>query len=191
MERRLEVMPSPREKRKLADALADAGVGSRRVAIELLYLLPDSFVAAYEQLFHETFSLGDEGKGQANERQADLGRAKGSGAGSGSGSRKGSVFPVKNEKKLDQKAWVDRKLREIARKISSGEVEDEGRYKCGQRTSQARRSAGGCGKWNEKNWIYCPYCGHQNRLKIVNEGPGVGQGTEKAPADSSTPKTQT
>lgn len=154
-------MTTARDKRKLADALADAGVGSRRVAIELLYLLPDSFVAAYEQLFHEALSLGDEGKGEQNDEQARVGRSKGSGASSGSSSRKGSVFPVKNEAKLEQKNWVDRQLRKLARTMAEGVVVED-RVKCGQRTERLRKSKMGCGKWMEQGWKFCPSCGLDN-----------------------------
>jgi len=169
-------MTSAREKRKLADALADAGVGSRRVAIELLYLLPESFVAAYESLFHEALSLGDEGKGRQNDEQAALGRAAsgGSGKGSGGGSRKNSVFPIKNDEAFAKKEWVDRQLRKLTRAMNGGVGlnEQEERFKCGQRTEKARAEKKGCGKWQEKNWIYCPFCGWQNKMKIVNVPEG-------------------
>lgn len=173
-----------RERRRVADALADAGVGARRVAIELLYLLPDSFVSEYERLYHEAFTLGDEGKGARDEKQAALGKAKGKGSskGSGKGSSKGSVDPIRSEKALEQKAWVDRQLRKLARTMKAGDRTDEGRYKCGQRTEKARKEKRGCGKWNEKNWIYCPFCGYQNRLVNSNrEGNRMmtGSGNEK------------
>lgn len=177
-------MTSSRDKKRLADALADAGVGARRVAIEVLYLLPEGFVREYELLFHEALSLGDEGKGGVNDAQATLGRAaSGLKGGSGGGSRRHSVFPVKSEAALEKKLWVDRQLRKLTRAMqqhagaseTAGINATEGRYRCGQRTERSRNQKRGCGKWQEKNWIYCPYCGTQNRTKIVNTPPSPGR----------------
>jgi hypothetical protein len=157
---------TPREKKRLADIMGDAGVGARRVAIELLYLLPADFVTTYEDLFHRAILLGDEGRGAREDAQAELGRASGktkgkdwgSRGGSGDGSRKGSVFPVNEKEAFEQKEWVDRQLRKLARQIKMGAGSGvAARVRCSGEDSN--KNGNGCGRWLEEDWDFCPRCG--------------------------------
>lgn len=160
---------TPGEKRRLAERLSSSGLNSRRVAVEILYLLPDTFVKAYQDLFHEAVLLGDEGTGAKADRDAELGRAKG---GSRQGSRRGSsVFPIKSEEKARQKDWVDRQLRKLARAINTGEVGGPGeRTKCGSYKAKDKELGKGCGKYIEEGFGYCPGCGRKAR---PDKKPGV------------------
>lgn len=178
---------SVRERKKLADALSSAGMNARRVAVEVLYLMPEDFIAQYETLFFATYSTGEEGRGGLADRDAEVGKARGkakrertietklgpewgSRDSSGKGSRRSSVFPVKSEEMMEQKLWVDRQLRKLGRQIKTGEkglagAAGVGRVRCGLRTnsnvSVKDKEGKGCGKWLEKEWRFCPSCGRQ------------------------------
>lgn len=161
---------TPGEKRRYAELLSSSGLNSRRVAIEILYLLPPTFVKAYEDLFHDAVLLGDEGSGQKADRDAELGRAKG---GSRQGSRRGSsVFPIRNAERARQKDWVDRQLRKLARGITTGEAGLGKRLKCGdykrgQKLRAGEKESKGCGKFVEDDWRHCAGCGRQAQPERV------------------------
>lgn len=159
-------MTELKDKKRLADALAGAGLDTRRVAMEVLYLLPTEFIRTYEAIFHEAISLGDEGSGTKADRDAELGRAKGSGAHSSVHSRKNSVFPVKDLEAFQQKEWIDRKLRSLTRQIKKGAGLPglAPGLKCGWRVTEEgklvrRERVKGCGKYLEEAWKFCPSCG--------------------------------
>lgn len=157
---------------RLAEVLSSAGVHENRVALEILYLLPKDFVAAYTELFHNALSMGDEGKGAEVERKVQLGRAEGKRVTRASGDSMGGArkakkkaprgWAVKSTLALQRKEAVDRKLRKLAREVMSGE-DKIARVRCGE------GSGSGCGKWLEDGWSFCPGCGVQCEL-------GDGQG---------------
>ena len=161
-----------RAERILAEVLSAAGVNERRVAVELLYLLPRDFTLMYEQVFHEAYSLGDEGRGGREEGKGEVGLARRKaggkegeirGVGSGGG-KKGSVFPVRNMDAVARKDWIDRQLRKITRAVRSGGggIGDGEGLRCGWRRDGegvlVKRDKG-CGKFMEPNWNWCPSCG--------------------------------
>lgn len=177
---------SPAEKRRLADVLSSSGVDSRRVAVELLYLLPESFVVAYTEMFHRAYALGDEGKGAAEAEKAALGKwdkgkgkpGRGGSGGGGGGGR--SVFPTRDAGAALQKAWVDRSLRKLARAMLMGEGAgaELNRQRCGKfkegkslvnegeiESEKEKEEGKGCGKWIEEGWEFCPRCGRRARRR--------------------------
>lgn len=161
------------DRKKLAEVLASAGVDAGRVAIEILYLLPEGFVREYERLFHDALTTGEEGRGRADEQKALLGKAVGkrtirSGgetmgaakAGKKAPDRIGGGFVVRNDERWGEKQRVDRELRKLARGMAGERT--TGVVKCGSKAGRKETEeteAVGCGKWLEGNWKWCPYCG--------------------------------
>lgn len=177
------------DRKKIAEILSSAGVDAGRVAVEILYLLPEGFVREYERLFHDALTTGEEGRGGADEEKALLGKATGKrvtrAAGETMGGAKtgkkapdkiGGRMVVRNAERWGEKQRVDRELRKLARGMAGGRK--SGVRKCygevavaekktpgdGEREGRGGRirteiESRGCGKWLEGEWQWCPYCG--------------------------------
>jgi hypothetical protein len=145
---------------RVAEALASAGVGHGRVSVEVLYMLPDEFVQSYVRLFlralrEDVSGGGMAGEGKASGRAGDRMQRKGKPVGKrkipgvGGGRRYRTHWVVRDEKALERKRKIDRRLRRIAAEMSKRKVEDE---KCG-----------GCGRFIERDYLHCPWCGQGKR----------------------------
>lgn len=108
-------------RRRLQEILTRSGVDEGRVALEVLYWLPEEFIKDYIQLFQKALSLGDENHGAGEEAKA--GKAKVSSkrrgkpksmAAQGGGKKyyKGE-WVVKDDNAFEVKRRVDRKLRRV------------------------------------------------------------------------------
>lgn len=117
-------------RRRLADALAAAGVGQGRVSLEILYMLPPEFVRAYTRLFDqalkEELASGGGGDRDENVRKAIKGKprlkARGKERGWSQGARAGgrrykNHWVVRDEHAFKVKASIDRKLQRMVREI--------------------------------------------------------------------------
>lgn len=154
-------MDSVRFRQRLAEALSRGGLNEQQVAAEVLLLLPEQFLTAYEVLFLEAWQkvgggvrIGDPDaevpvalKWRTSSSQVET-RGTASPKGSGSISK---GLGVKSTKAAATKEWADRQLRKIAREINARMSDD---------TSPVRRCAGGrCRRIAESTWNYCPACG--------------------------------
>lgn len=148
------------------DMMASGGVDHRRMAQELLFFLPRGFCDAYEQLWYRGVAAkgtdgGSDERGRSNLAKAELGRAQGGGKG-GAGKRRShkKYWVIADERALEIKDRVDKRLRGIAREIQQElkEIDDERNGgKAGE--GKSARMCGECGRLVGEGWKYCPYDG--------------------------------
>ena len=116
-------------RRSMAYELTDRGLlQSQKLAMEVLYLLPDGFIQFYEALFHRALMVKDNsamgGKGGGVEKargrtSMQLGQTERGPQAAGSGKRwKNPAFTIGDEAAFEVKAWLDRELGTLARKAS-------------------------------------------------------------------------
>lgn len=95
--------------------------------------------------------------------------------GVGKGRRHRTVWTVRDERALEMKGRIDRKLRRLGRELR-GFLGDEGE------TLAARRCSGrSCKRFVELEWRFCPHCGADQRSKRSlrkEERSGRGSGKE-------------
>lgn len=163
----------------VAHPVTDGGVGSggrRKIVIvdgeiagAVLGFLPKKFVVCYEGLLDKAYGErrldasgsmgGDKGEGRVKARKTS-GRTSSSSvdktlAASGGGKdRNRAEIAFKNERAVDFRRLVDRRLRRIARDIEEFFAGDDGELRSGK-----RRCNGRCRKIGDSDWIYCARCG--------------------------------
>jgi hypothetical protein len=170
-------------RRRLTEAAAAGGVPHSRASLEVLYLLPDSFLRVWIELFDAALKLPSSPTG-GTVRQGELGKAnsgdalrgthKGlrtdssANAGSaphlgGGAEKKGpGGWHVKNTRALEIKGRMDKRLRSLARDIRRelAGVEDDGRDENGRQRAVAEvLQCSGCGRIADRAWNWCPHCG--------------------------------
>lgn len=152
---------SVRFRQRLAEALSRGGLNERQVMAEVLLLLPEQFLTAYEVLYLETWQkasgsvvVGDPNaeKPVAVKWRTSSGQTETRGGASKKGH--GSVskgLGIKSVRAAATKEWADRRLRAMAREITQ---------RMGDEDTPIRRCSGArCRKLAEARWVYCPYCG--------------------------------
>jgi hypothetical protein len=155
--------------------LAEGDSGRRKLIVvdgeiagAVLAFLPKKFVWFYEQLV----DLGYGEKrvdGGSGRRRDDVGRSSGlkatgrlsSGhvdktltAATAGKTKNHAEIQFKNEKAVDFRRLVDRRLRRLAREIEEFLVEGSGKLRSGK-----RKCGGRCKKIGDPDWVYCPRCG--------------------------------
>lgn len=185
-------------RRRVADVMSAAGVNSGRIAMEVLYWLPEDFCRLYMQVTDKALVIdtgvkskmgsqaGDEGQikarvGTGPTRGKTAGglhtRTSGAHAKGGGGKRYRTVGVVRDEDAFELKLLVDRKLRELA-----GIIEDSqrgrGRNARGQKIevvrasephpSQPREGKGETGETHEENLV--EEISGDRTLRIVSGG---------------------
>jgi hypothetical protein len=172
-------------RRRLQQRLASGGVRQREVAFEVMWWLPREFVEAYERLFLRALSLGDEGVNPGGDGvdegrivakvKAGLRGKAGSMAAQGGGKRYKTEWIVKDERALEVKARVDRRLRRLVDGVWD-QVLKESRGSTPGETHGSRGGSGGegielremgkgkvrkvcreCGKMMRDDFVRCPY----------------------------------
>lgn len=145
------------------DMMASAGVDHRRMAQELLFFLPRGFCDAYEMLWYRGVAAkgtdgGSDERGRGNLAKAELGRAQGGGKG-GAGRRRShkKYWVIADERALEIKDRVDKRLRGIAREIGEELREIDGGAR--EAVKKGARACGDCGRLVGEGWKYCPYDG--------------------------------
>jgi hypothetical protein len=157
---------------RFADMMSSAGVPVTRMALESLYFLPRDFVNAYAEMF-TTALTGDDGgagaKGKAGERTAALGRAERKTHGGG-GKKYKKYWVVADERALELKERIDKRLRSIAREVmtelqggadGAGGAGESGGVN-GHRVDGGRTADGKCAKCHRfcaGAWKFCANCG--------------------------------
>jgi hypothetical protein len=179
-------------RRSMATDIADAagGVGPR-VANEILYLLPDSFVLFYERLFHLAMKGGDLSSplGGMAKRQGGLEKAKGlEGMALGSAARlqamssgkrwrdAGASSGVNSDIGLKVKQSLDKGLEDLVRDAAAVLKAEADARESGQGDDSFTnefvglpRRCGGfkCGKFMKAGWRFCPTCGWDTRDRLL------------------------
>lgn len=141
---------------RLAEIRAAAGVPHSQISMEVLYFLPKDFIQTYGDLF--TRAVKSDGGEDSRSRQqtdgADVGKAavRKTGAGPTVGAAKKrykKTFVVLDEKALNIKNLMDKRLRGMAREITAQlagtETRAEGAAACGK-----------CGMFMQATWGFCP-----------------------------------
>lgn len=142
--------------------MTSAGVNVNRVSLEVLYMMPADFVRLYIEMFTRALGSADGGtaaRGKAAENTGALGKAKRKTAG-GQGKKYKEHWVVQDEKALDLKTRVDKRLRALGRDIRkglAGEISEAERARCVC-----------CSSYMSADWIYCPSCGTNQREAIGN-----------------------
>jgi len=137
---------------RLAEIRAAAGVPHAQISLEVLYFLPEGFLKQYQELFTKALK-SDGGEDARNRSQAEagtVGKATGNHFG-GSPRRYKKAFVVLDERALDIKTQIDKRLRMIGREIRAGlagELVEAETMRCGQ-----------CGTFVQGRWKYCPIDG--------------------------------
>lgn len=168
----------------LRDLHGSAGLPQGRISLEVLYLLPDSFVDAYVKLFWEALAeVGSggagKGSGEANvvasgvssDRRGHGGRdGHGSLQSRGGGKKYKNTWLLRNEKALAVKETVDAELVKLARTMAlelkleqeknrGGKVRKKGSGESSGEGSAKRCEAAGCGRFNGAKSNFCSNCG--------------------------------
>lgn len=139
---------------RLAEIRASAGVPHAQVSMEVLYFLPEMFLKQYQAMFSQALKSdgGEDARNRAQAQVGEVGKATGGRSG-GAGRRYKKSFIVLDEKALELKTTMDKRLRAIARDIRSGL---SGEDVVNQRkVSQCIR----CGTFLQSSWRFCPLDG--------------------------------
>jgi hypothetical protein len=179
--------------KKLADAVSSGGISFSRVAVELVYLLPDDFQFWYARLFHTALVGADGGassRAEADRKKGEVQRAGGQPVSSvkrggriktgestrahgraakSTGGFRG-LWAIGDERALRLKARVDKRLRAISRDIKAEleeMVNEDGRIKTGGEKGEGGKKINictRCKRFLEETWNYCPACGTISQL---------------------------
>lgn len=134
---------------RLAEIRAAAGVPHSQISLEVLYFLPEGFLTHYQALFTRALK-SDGGEDQRARSQAEAGQVgKATGGTTGGAPRRYKrAFVVLDEKALDLKSSIDKRLRMIGRDIRSGLA--------GEEMDRADRRCPSCGTFVQNRWKFCP-----------------------------------
>jgi len=139
---------------RLAEIRASAGVPHSQISMEVLYFLPEMFLKQYQAMFMQALK-SDGGEDARNKAQADtgeVGKATGGRTG-GQGRRYKKSFVVLDERALELKTTIDKRLRAVARDIRASLAGEDVVNQ--RRQSQCTR----CGTFLQSQWRYCPLDG--------------------------------
>lgn len=175
--------------KRVAEVLSAAGVDTRRMALQVLYYLPDRFVEVYEELFDKALKrAGEESPGAEGGADAGtLGKAPSGTSGSkgnktqlrgGQGKKYKNIWVIKDDDALDLKNRVDKRLRSLAREIQTEMTfgrTDHGGLGTGVSAILGKycegKGCGGKGRLKSESWRFCPDCG--SKLRFLDESREV------------------
>ena len=170
------------------------GLPQSQLGLEILFLLPDSFVKLYSSLFHQALAGGDSravsGKGGGLEKAAgSTGIVLGSTVGAqarGNGKRyrtptnmvaSTDALKVKEtlDKELDELVRLAKNALSMYRSKAASHTQPSTKTGAPKGTSDSVRCHGrymgrnghmrGCGRFIRSNWHYCPTCGTKTETK--------------------------
>lgn len=144
-----------RVRTRLAEVLASAGVPHAQIALEVLYYLPKDFLNAYEQMFTRAVKAdgGEDARARAQGAAGEVEKARGGSTG-GRGKRYKKTFVVLDEKALDLKSRMDKRLRMMGREIAAGLIGDPARA-----GHKGPHQCSTCGTFLQARWKFCPLDG--------------------------------
>lgn len=137
---------------RLAEIRAAAGVPHSQISLEVLYFLPKTFVEMYGTLFTRAVKSdgGESARAEGQLQAGELAKATGRGAKTNQ-KRYKRTFVVLDERALELKTKLDKRLRQMAREI---ELELSGLP-----IEKKARQCGSCGTFLQGVWKYCPMDG--------------------------------
>lgn len=167
----VQLMADRAARDKYTDFLAAAGVSADRMALEVLYWLPQDFLDLYQELYMRGLRGTDGGtgdRGRAATETGELAKAArkttrdGSFAGSGGGGKRYKKYwVVADERALELKTKIDKRLRSMTRDIRDELSEMDFRDRRGERPRLrvGRSGCPECGLIVSPVWMYCSRCG--------------------------------
>lgn len=154
---------------RLAEIRASAGVPHSQISMEVLYFLPKGFLDSYAELFSKAVKSdgGSNAQGERAAQDGELGKAqvKGPGGAKTNGRRYKKTFVVLDERALELKTRIDKRLRLLAKLIRAELDLSAAEHK---RLAEARKAeqCSGCRGFLQDGWRYCPLCGKDKRQPI-------------------------
>lgn len=139
---------------RLAEIRAAAGVAESQVTMEVLFFLPKAFIEQYADMFTRAVKSdgGESTRNAAQQAAGDLGKATGVRGGAKAGQKRyKKSFVVMDEKALDLKSMIDKRLRMMARDIQT--------MLAGGEMRKASSRCGECGTFVQDRWKHCPMDG--------------------------------
>lgn len=139
---------------RLAEIRSAAGVPHAQISLEVLYFLPKGFLDAYADLFTRAVKAdgGESARNDSQQQQGALEKARGRGAKT-NGKRYKKTFVVLDERALNYKTLIDKRLRILAEHIRSNLNFVEGVE------MPAPVQCISCRAFLESSWKFCPRCG--------------------------------
>lgn len=136
---------------RLAQIRASAGVPHAQIALDVLYFLPKAFLDQYSDMFTRAVKAdgGESVRNQSQLDSAEVGKASGTGAKPGRRYKK--TFVVLDERALDLKSAIDKRLRMVARDIEN--------VLAGAEVEKSSSRCGSCGTFIQNRWKFCPMDG--------------------------------
>lgn len=137
---------------RLAEIQAAAGVPHSQISLEVLYFLPAGFLNAYMTMFTRAVKAdgGESGRNSSQQEAGALGKARGAGAKT-NGKRYKKTFVVLDERALQTKTTVDKRLRSMAREIEI--------LLAGGDVKATQGQCDHCGMFVQGSWKFCPQDG--------------------------------
>lgn len=134
---------------RLAEIRASAGVPHAQVSLDVLYFLPEKFLNAYQTMFTRALKAdsGEDARARSQHEAGELGKATGGSTG-GAPRRYKKAFVVLDEKALDLKSQIDKRLRMMGREVET--------VLAGGTMERADRRCPSCGTFVQNRWKYCP-----------------------------------
>lgn len=134
---------------RLAEIRASAGVPHAQVSMEVLYFLPEKFLNAYADMFTRALKSdgGEDARARSQAEAGAVGKAPGGSTGA-AGRRYKKTFVVLDERALDLKTQIDKRLRTIGREVETALA--------GGQTEKADARCPSCGTFVQARWKFCP-----------------------------------
>jgi len=134
---------------RLAEIRAAAGVPHAQISLEVLYFLPEKFLTAYQAMFTRALKSdgGEDQRARSQAEAGEVGKASGGSTG-GQGRRYKKTFVVLDEKALELKTTIDKRLRMIGREVET--------VLAGGQLEREDRRCPSCGTFVQARWSFCP-----------------------------------
>lgn len=135
---------------RLAEIRASAGVPHAQISLDVLYFLPERFLNAYQTLFTRALRAdsGEDQRARSQQEAGEVGKATG-GTRGGAPRRYKKAFVVLDERLLDVKTLVDKRLRSMAREV-------EAMMEGGPLGKAESARCPSCGAFVQDRWNFCP-----------------------------------
>lgn len=134
---------------RLAEIRAAAGVPHAQVSLDVLYFLPEKFLNAYADMFTKALRAdgGEDARARSQHEAGEVGKATGHHFG-GSPRRYKKAFVVLDERALELKSTIDKRLRAVAREIET--------ILAGGEAQKKEVRCPSCGAYVQARWNFCP-----------------------------------
>ena len=154
-------------RQRLTNAAAAAGVDRGRIELEIVWMLPPEFIRLYRELFSRALadpvspqSDGgkDQGRIKASGKPGDAMKARSMGGASGGKRFVKGAWPIRDERALEMKNRLDRKILAAIRETWDTLVQSDRDVGAARLASQTvPRRCADCGLFQRNEWLRCPF----------------------------------